>query len=90
MTYGKMYIRRNNTSYKLKNNKNNKKMEMMFMLGNWKIEVFTSHSANKAMEESIAFMKEISHLCLTKKIISCELNEESNLYEVKVVYLSVN
>ena len=90
MTYGKMYIRRNNTSYKLKNNKNNKKMEMMFMLGNWKIEVFTSHSANKAMEESIAFMKEISHLCLTKKIISCELNEESNLFEVKVAYLSVN
>ena len=57
---------------------------------NWKIEVFTSHSANKAMEESITFMKEISHLCLTKKIISCELNEESNLFEVKVAYLSVN
>ena len=82
-----MYIRRNNTSYKLKNNK---KMEMMFMLGNWKIEVFTSHSANEAMKESISFMKEISHVCLTKKIISCELNEESNLYEVKVAYLSVN
>ena len=90
MTYGKMYIRRNNTSYKLKNNKNNKKMEMMFMLGNWKIEIFTSHSANEAMKESITFMKEISHLCLTKKIISCELNEESNLFEVKVAYLSVN
>ena len=87
MTYGKMYIRRNNTSY---NFIKIIKMEMMFMLGNWKIEIFTSHSANKAMEESIAFMKEISHLCLTKKIISCELNEESNLYEVKVAYLSVN
>ena len=64
-------------------------MEMMFMLGNWKIEIFTSHSANKAREESISFMKESSHLCLTKKIISCELNEESNLFEVKVAYLSV-
>ena len=84
MTYVKMYIRRNNTSYK--NNKNGDDV----MLGNWKIEVFTSHSANKAMEESIAFMKEISHVCLTKKIISCQLNEESNLYEVKVAYLSVN
>ena len=87
MTHGKMYIRRNNTSY---NFIKIIKMEMMFMLGNWKIEVFTSHSANKAMEESITFMKEISHLCLTKKIISCELNEESNLFEVKVAYLSVN
>ena len=87
MTYDKMYIRRNNTSY---NFIKIIKMEMMFMLGNWKIEIFTSHSANKAMEESIAFMKEISHLCLTKKIISCELNEESNLFEVKVAYLSVN
>lgn len=65
-------------------------MEMMFMLGNWKIEVFTSHSAYKALEESLAFMKEISHLCLTEKVVSCELNEESNLYEVTVAYLIVN
>lgn len=87
MTHGNMYIRRNNTSY---NFIKIIKMEMMFMLGNWKIEVFTSHSKHNAMKESITFMKEISHLCLTKKIISCELNEESNLYEVKVAYLSVN
>lgn len=87
MTHGKMYIRRNNTSY---NFIKIIKMEMMFMLGNWKIEVFTSHSAYKALEESLAFMKEISHLCLTEKVVSCELNEESNLYEVTVAYLIVN